>query len=266
MKSPTITVVGGLGRMGALMARLFTEAGHEVHIVDTRAGHVSWKKAARNDLVLLAVPIPAMEDVIKAIGPFTREDGVVVDIASIKDAPVRTMLKHCRGEVIGSHPLCGPHVSSLQGQLVFIHPARSTYWFDWYKSFLLTHQANVVEIDPLRHDRLMARVQVLRHVFLLCFGRSLMRLDFDLEGDMPLSGPWFTQLIGMLSHQLQQDPELYADLASHNPAAEEVFNEFVNAADEVTGSFGLGDKSKIVELINEVTSYIRSVDPARNAA
>ena len=94
----SICVVGGLGRMGSLMARLFHEAGYWVEIADRSAGAITWESVARHDVVLVAVPVGELEDVLSKIGPGTREDGVVIDITSLKEAPVRWMLEHCRGE------------------------------------------------------------------------------------------------------------------------------------------------------------------------
>ena len=239
------------------MARIFTDAGLKVSIFDAKSGPIPWPEAARAEVVVIAVPIPAIEDVVKNLGPHTREDGVVIDIASLKEAPLKTMLAHCRGEVIGSHPLFGPNIDSFQGYTFFLCPARSEKWVTWFSSFLENLGASPVVIDPARHDRLMARIQVLRHMFLFCFGRSLMRLEFDVDKDAPLSGPWFSELINQLNRQLDQGADLFADLALFNPEADRVFDEFFRAADEVAESFSSGDRSRIVGLINEVSSYMR---------
>ena len=257
MKPDFINVIGGLGRMGALLARIFSSSGQNVRIFDPQLKQFSWEEAADADMVLAAVPIPAFEDVIKNLGPHTRPDGVVIDIASLKENPVNTMLQHCRGEVIGTHPLFGPSVSSLKDQLFFLCQARGEKWLVWFKAFLEELGASTMVIGADQHDKLMSRVQVLRHLFLFCFGRSLMKLQFDLENETPLSGPWFSQLVGLLDHQLAQGPELYADLALNNPAAKQVFSEFSKAADEISSLFLSGDRQKILTLINEVTSYLR---------
>jgi len=252
----SIGIIGGRGRMGKMMGRFFSEAGYPVAIADEKEGPMSWKSMAENDVILLAVPISAMEGVLGEIGPFTRKDGAVIDIASVKEAPVRSMLRHCRGEVIGSHPLFGPTADSLNGRLVFVCPARSERWIVWFRSFLEDQGAVASDIEPEKHDRLMGTVQVLRHMLLLCFGRSLMRLDFDLGSDLRLSGPWFSQLVGLLDRQLDQGPELYSDMAAHNPITGEVADHFLKAAQEISRSYGSQDRSAIVRVINEVTSYM----------
>jgi len=256
MKPKSIGIIGGLGGMGRAMGRFFTEAGYPVEVADTVDGPISWESIAENDVILLAVPIPAVEGVVRDLGPFTRENGLVMDIASIKDAPVQSMLQHCRGEVIGTHPLFGPSTASLEKQVVFLCPGRSKQWIDWLMVFLADQGTRVVEIEPDKHDRLMGTVQVLRHMLLLCLGRSLMSLDFDLANDLPSSGPWFSHLVEMLRHQMDQSPELYADIASHNPATPEVADHFLHAVEEITASYLSKNHSNMIRIMNEVSSYM----------
>lgn len=250
MEPGFIGIIGGAGRMGSLMARLFVEAGHEVLSIDADSPDRDWARLAECKVIILAVPIGCLGEVLKRVGRRTDPHGVVIDICSLKEEPVRMMLDHCRGEVIGAHPLFGPGVSSLKDQTIFFHPARGDFWLDWFKSFFTKLGSRLVEMDPARHDRLMARVQVLRHVLLFSFGQCLARLNFDLETDLAHSGPWFSGLVEMLQGQLGQAPELYADLALNNPAAPEVMREFVRASVETGMAFSGSDKSRIVELIS----------------
>ncbi len=256
MEPDFIGVIGGRGRMGALMARLFTEAGYEVLIADLKDGPVPPDWAAQCRVLLLAVPIPVLPGLLERLGPYTRRDGVVIDIASVKQEPVEAMLKHCRGEVIGGHPLFGPGVKSLDGQLFFVCPARSKRWLGWWLDLLERFGIRAVEIEPRRHDWLMAHVQVLRHLLLFSFGLSLARLNFDAFGLATLSGPWFNQLVQLLTRQLGQGPDLFADLAGHNSAAAEVAAGFLAAAQEVASAYTENDRQAIIELIGEIADHL----------
>jgi prephenate dehydrogenase len=251
----SIGIVGGMGRMGSMMGRVFADAGYAVQIADAKQGGMSLETIVENEVVILAVPIPDMEGVVREIGPYTRRDGVVIDIASIKQQPLRSMRQHCRGYVIGSHPLFGPRVRSLKDQIVFLCPEGPSPWLGWLRGFFTERGANVVEMDPERHDRLMAAVQVLRHILLLCFGHTLKNLDFEVSSHLPHSGQWFSQLVSMLLRQLEQPPELYADLAMYNPFTLEVLDHFLEACAEITFLYSSRDPSGLVRLVNEVSSY-----------
>jgi prephenate dehydrogenase len=244
--------------MGALMASSFREAGYEVTIVDSRQGSFSWEPVAAHDVIMLAVPISAIDEVVRALGPLTREDGVVVDIASLKEAPIRSMLEHCRGEVIGSHPLFGPGVSSLKEQLVFLCPAKSGRWGRWFRAFLEDRGARVVDVEPTAHDRLMGTVQVLRHMLVFCFGHSLLRLGYDISSDLPLSGPWFARLVEMVRNQVTDNPELYAELAFPNLAMDDVVACFREEVEEVSSLYLSRDRAGLIDKINELAIYVKS--------
>lgn len=258
MKPTSVGIVGAAGRMGSLMARLLQEAGYGVECADTRKDKASAERVAQNDVVILAVPISSLETVVKQIGPFTREDGAVIEIASVKQEPVRFMPEHCRGEVVCSHPLFGPSITSLKDQVVFLCPVEPGRWTEWFRSFFSERGARVVDIGPERHDRLMATVQVLRHLLLFCFGRTLTELNFNLEDDLNVSGPWFSCLVEMLRRQLDQSPNLYADLALHNPAVNEVARRFIEAANEAGTLFESLDGDGIKNYISQIRPFFAS--------
>jgi prephenate dehydrogenase len=252
----TVAVVGGLGRMGLLMGTAFREAGYEVTVADSREGTIHWEGIGRHDVIVLAVPISAMDSVMRNLGPFTREDGLVLDIASLKAAPVQSMLEHARGEVIGTHPLFGPAVSSFKEQLVFVCPARSEHWIAWFRAFLGDRGARVRDIDPVQHDRLMGTVQVLRHLLVFCFGRSLMRLEYDLASDLAFSGPWFSQLMDMVRNQVAENPGLYAELAFPNPIMDDVVACFAQEAEAMCSAYRSRDIGALIDKIDELAKYV----------
>ncbi|MBI5568549.1 MAG: prephenate dehydrogenase/arogenate dehydrogenase family protein [Desulfomonile tiedjei] len=265
MEPQSIAIVGGRGRMGSLLGRFLSEAGYRFTVVDRLEGPVSWQAVAESDVTVLAVPIPTLDDVVRELGPFTRDDAVVIDIASVKARPVASMLKHCRGEVIGTHPLFGPATSTLEDQIVFVCPARGERWVGWLTSWLEGKGATVTQIDPEEHDRLMAEVQVLRHLLLLCFGRTLMKREFDLAANLPRSGRWFATLVRMLERQLDQSPELYADIGIHNPASRDVAVNLVESVVSTAALYASRDRAGLVELMNEVSAYLRSARDAKES-
>ena len=209
-------------------------------------------------VLILAVPVPAMEQVMAEIAPHLRPDGVVMDIGSLKEKPVETMLAHAPGEVIGLHPFFGPSADSMAGHIVFLCPARGKNWLAWAKDFWESGGATVVEIEPQRHDRLMAQVQTLRHLMLACLGRVLMQTGFAQEDDLDLAGPWFKALVSMLAHQCDQPADLYANLALHNPNSQPVMEALRQSVQEVTGLINANEHTALVSWMEEVGSFIKA--------
>lgn len=253
---PLVGIIGGQGRMGRWLKTRLEEDGHEVRTADRGHGPPLRELAAACPVLVLAVPIPAVGEVMAQIGPHTRPDGVVLDIASLKEAPLRAMLAHARGEVLGGHPLCGPTAPSLAGQLFFLCPGRGGRWLAWLKAWLEKNGAKVVEMEAAAHDRLMAQVQTLRHMLLLGLGRTLMKVGFDFSRDLPLAGPWFGSLVGLLEHQGEQPGELYADLALHNPAAPRVLAALAQTLARIAELTAAGDRQGLVEMMDQVRDYM----------
>jgi prephenate dehydrogenase len=259
MNPNSIAVIGGRGRMGRLFARLFSEAGYAVSISDEQNGPIDWEKPAQNDVVILAVPLGAVEEAVRLLGPFTKPEGLVIDISSLKQAPVAAMEQYCRGEVIGCHPLFGPSVESLKGHTIFLSPVRSTQWIGWIRSFFEEQGARLVDIEPEEHDKLMATVQSLRHFMLICFARSLMKIQFDPTPNLPTSGKWFPLLLEMLNRQFEQPAELYTDIAMRNPWFPDVAATFQGEVNELIQKYRSADRSDLIDIINEAASYFGAV-------
>lgn len=243
--------------MGRFFRDFFRSAGLSVSVEDPKLGPVDWQSAGSCDVVLLATSLSAVEEAARRLGPFTRPNGAVIDIASLKASPLRAMLRHCRGAVVGSHPFFGPTVGSLRDRLVFICPGRGRHWTDWYRTFLEERGARVVPIVPEHHDKLMATVQTLRHLLLIFLGRTLMRTDFDVDANLPLSGEWFSLLVDMLTHQMCQEPDLYAQLAVRNPYVPSVLDAFEESVKETIEPTRAGDAGRLIDVMNELRSYVR---------
>src|SRR5437868_1118693 len=127
----TVAIIGGQGRMGRLMERLFGELGHRVLVVDVDTTLRAEEAAAMADVTIVSVPIDATESVIRAVGPHVREDALLCDVTSVKESPVAAMLDASRGSVVGTHPMFGPSVHTLQGQRVVLCRARGDAWAEW---------------------------------------------------------------------------------------------------------------------------------------
>lgn len=253
-----VGIIGGKGRMGRWLQQRLQETGHQVLIADALDGPTPPELVRACRVLILAVPIAAMEEVVTEIAPYLRNDGVILDIASLKEEPLKIMLAHAPGEVIGLHPFFGPSVESMEGHIVFLCPAQAQRWLGWVKNFWEAGGATVVEIEPQRHDRLMAQVQTLRHLMLACMGRVLMQTGFAQADDLDLAGPWFKTLVSMLAHQCDQPAELYAGLALNNPNSQPVIQAFEQSVQEVSHLMNNKEPAALVSWMEEVGSFIKS--------
>ncbi|MFQ5495022.1 MAG: prephenate dehydrogenase/arogenate dehydrogenase family protein, partial [Phycisphaerae bacterium] len=163
-------------------------------------------------------------------GPHVREDALLIDVTSIKAAPISAMLTCSKASVVGTHPLFAPSVHSLQGQRVILCRGRGDAWFDWLSRML--HAAGLVirEASPQDHDRAMSIVQVLVHFSTEVMGRTLARLGVDIEETLAFTSPIYLMELLMTARHFAQSPELYASIEMSNPLTAEVTGAFVEAA------------------------------------
>ncbi len=253
----TVGIIGGMGRMGSWLRGLLEPAVGRVLTADAKGEPVTPDFVRSCQMIILAVPVHAVEQVMRQIGPHTDPAGVVVDITSLKQKPLASMLAHARGEVVGAHPLFGPGAPSLAGQVVFLSHGRGRRWLAWLRRFLRQQGARAVVMAPERHDRLMAQVQTLRHLLLYAFGWILMQMGYQPEADGDISGPWFRELLTLLARQSGQSAELYADLALHNPDGLDAARTLQQGLGGLVSALEGSDRGALVKTMEEVAEFIK---------
>ncbi|MCL5123191.1 MAG: prephenate dehydrogenase/arogenate dehydrogenase family protein [Deltaproteobacteria bacterium] len=241
--------------MGSWFASLFREAGMDTVISDLKDSPVSDKLVASSDVIMLATPLTAIEDIMKSIGRMIRPDALLLDISSVKRDPIDLMLKYSQSEVIGTHPLFGPSTASLMDQIVFLCPSRARRWMKPFQNFLEEAGAKITVIAPDKHDKLMACFQTLRHIMLTCLGQTLIGMGFNSHQQINCSGAWFGQLLEMMRHQFKQPSDLYADLAIANPYSVETLSLFLKSFAEMANNVSAGNRDQVVSSMNQVAQF-----------
>jgi prephenate dehydrogenase len=216
--SVKVGLIGGEGQMGRWFSRFFAGQGLEVLVADKDTPLTSQEVARLADVVVVSVPIPTVEQVIKEVAPHLSPHAALMDLTSVKSKPVSAMLKHFAGEVVGAHPLFGPGADSLAGQTVVLCPGRGEHWFAWLKELLEKAGAMVKVTTAAEHDRLMAVVQGLSHFVLIALEMSIKELGVPLKDLEAFATPTFNTLHRLARHLFSQDANLYACIQLQNPA------------------------------------------------
>jgi chorismate mutase/prephenate dehydrogenase len=251
----TVAVIGGHGQMGMLLVNMFADLGHQVLIADLDTDLTPADAAAAADVVIISVPIDATERVVRAIGPHVRADALMMDVTSIKQAPVQAMLESTSASVLGAHPMFGPRVHSLQGQRVVLCRSRGDAWADWMAQMLGARGLVVTESTPERHDRVMAVVQVLTHFQTQVLGLTLARFGVPLEETLRVTSPAYLMELYVAARHFAQSPELYGPIEMLNPSSAEVTAAFGNAAREVGEILASGDRPRFDAMFEEVRGF-----------
>ncbi len=226
----------GFGRFGKLTARYLakdfsvvvsTRSDKDAEINACGARPVPFETACGQPIVILCMPISAMRDTLRQVGPLLKEDALVVDVCSVKVYPVQWMreLLPASVSILPTHPMFGPDsaASSLQDRKIVLCPERIDS--DQYKkirAWLEGQGLIVLQTTAQEHDEKIAVSLALTHLI----GRSLSafgarELDIDTEGYKRLM-----HILGVVSHDTWQ---LFEDMHTYNPYAKQKRQAFIDA-------------------------------------
>lgn len=251
----TIAIIGGRGQMGGMLAHLFGDLGHRVIIADLDTDLTAADAAEQADVTVVSVPIDVTEEVIRQIGPRVRTDGLLMDVTSVKESPVNAMLGATKASVVGTHPMFGPSVHSLQGQRLVLCRARGDAWANWVAETFGARGLVVTETTPQQHDRAMSVVQVLTHFQTQVLGLTLARLGMPIEDTLKFTSPAYLLELYVTARHFAQSPELYGQIEMRNPRRGEVMGAFSSAAEELSRVVGSGTQAEFDKVFEEVRHF-----------
>lgn len=228
----------GFGRFGQLAARHLRERfdviaadsgdiGAAAGALGVRAGALA--EAAACDVIMLAVPVQAMEAVIGRIAPLVRPGALVLDVASVKMLPARWMADALPAsvDIVATHPLFGPQSArdGLEGQPLVICPVRGER-HEAVAAFGRALGLKVSFTSAEEHDREMAYVQALTHLI----GRALVNIRIPDEALKTDSYQHLLELCGLIRDDTK---ELFFAIQNLNPFAPEITRQFITQANEL---------------------------------
>ena len=118
-----VGIIGGQGEMGRLFSKFFSSHGFQVNAADLETPFTPERAMRECDIVVFAVPLHKTVEIIRELVPHARRDQLLMDLTSLKAAPVKEMLRS-PASVVGLHPMFGGRVSSFSGQTLAACPVR----------------------------------------------------------------------------------------------------------------------------------------------
>jgi chorismate mutase/prephenate dehydrogenase len=252
----SVAVIGGRGAMGSCLAKLFGDLGHAVTIADLDTDLTPAQAAEAADVVIVSVPIPATEEVIRQVGSHVRPESLLMDVTSVKQGPLAAMLESTSASVLGTHPMFGPGVHSLQGQRVVLCPGRGEGWQAWVRQMFAARGLVITDATPQEHDRAMAVVQVLTHFQTEAQGLALSRLGMPLDRTLPFTSPAYLMELYVTARHFAQSPELYGPIEMTNPETQRVTEAFLAAARELREIVTAGDQARFTAMFEQVRAFL----------
>jgi len=259
-----VAIIGGTGRMGGWLADLLERSGHSVLKVGRRT-KVAPEEAARScDVLAISVPLDKTIPMIERIGPLIRKNALLMDLTSIKLAPMKAMLHHSRSQVVGLHPLFGPNAIAGEGPLtVAVCPGRGETGRCWIRDRLQGEGYCVREIDPAEHDRIMGVVQGANHFATLAFALFLRRSGLPLDVFETWSTPAFRPVLARIHALLSQPEDLVKGLLRGNSTVLPFVAQYRQAVEDIEETLGGQSHQGFQDVLNQIGKRFGDRDMAR---
>jgi len=156
------------------------------------AVHDTVEAAVENaDIILLCVPMRAMQDLLKQCAQACKPGAVITDVGSTKAELVRQadeILKDSPVHFVGSHPIAGSEKDGLDAAQVHLYEGTtvvvttdgsSSEQQDIICDLWRALDADVVLMTPEEHDRILARTSHLPHLISAALAMTVGRDDSD---------------------------------------------------------------------------------------
>ncbi|MGE6165635.1 bifunctional chorismate mutase/prephenate dehydrogenase [Aeromonas media] len=249
-----VVIIGGQGQLGRLFGQMFGLSGYRVESLEQGDWPRSDEILADAGLVMVAVPIDITCQIIDRLGKLPA-DCLLVDVTSVKAAPLEHMLAVHKGPVLGLHPMFGPDVASLAKQVIVCCQGRDPAASQWLLDQMTIWGARLQQVEAKAHDEAMTLIQALRHFATFAYGWHLSREQANIDRLLNLSSPIYRLELAMVGRLFAQDPHLYADIILSSPQNLAMIRRYYQNFGEALGLLERGDRAGFIEAFSQVSSF-----------
>ena len=270
-----IAIVGATGKMGGWFAAFLHAQKADLVLIGRRRDAVEklagsmdrcsageYKDVSDVDVVIVSVPLNAVETVISDLGPYVRPSQPVIDLSSLKGAPQRAAETYMPDACfLGVHPMFGSGADGFAGHNVILTPsgAPAEALAARVRAYVEPHGAHVVTMDPKTHDEVMSLVLGLPALVVASVARTLLTSgQFGLAREV--SGTSLEVLLSLTESMLCEGSELYGTLLSTLPTAPAVAGALQESAAHFTALVEVGDRSALIGELSALGRQLEQLD------
>lgn len=269
----TLAVIG-VGLIGGSLARALREAGAVDNVIGCGRGRENLERAlelgvvdsfthdigeavAQADMVFVAVPLGAMRGVFEKMCPHLREDVVVTDGGSAKDSVIRDFRDACPKHIarfVAGHPIAGTEQNGVDASFAELYRDRRVILTPQEDTSAEAVQrvtgmweacgAEVISMDVLRHDRVLAATSHLPHMLAFGLVDALARTD-EHDDIFRFAAGGFRDFTRIAS----SNPVMWRDICTANrEALARIMVDFAEEMKDLANAIERGDGEHLLEV------------------
>lgn len=257
-----ISVIGGAGKMGLWFAGYFSSAGNRIKMIDHRVNNgLTLKDTASSDIVIIATPIPATENILRELDGICRPDALIFDIASLKTPFLALSKELATGRKICSiHPMFGPSARSFFERNLIICSCGNEEATKETVALFEDSGACIRTMDISSHDEYMAYVLGLSHAVNIAFFTVLERSGRSYEDMCTVASTTFRKNLETNESVASEDPKLYYDIQHLNSNSDVLWDEFSQAVEDIRKAALDDDPKVFIDLMERGNRYFSGTD------
>jgi len=267
----------GVGLIGGSLARALRETGYcrsvvgagrnpenlrhavELGVIDSYETDLA-RAVTGADMVLVAVPLGAMEAVFSVIRGHLADAAVLTDAGSAKVSVIEAA-RRAFGEVpanfVPGHPIAGIERSGVAASLPGLYrnrrviltplPETAAAATRQVRAMWEVAGAEVVDMDPVHHDEVLAATSHLPHVLAFTLVESLARLHDKAEIFEYAAGGFrdFTRIAS-------SDPVMWRDICLANGAAiQQMIERFIGDLQVLDAAMEARDGDRLLQIFTD---------------
>lgn len=250
-KNPVIGIIGGTGKMGTFFRHLFEKDGLTVLIAGRSTPLTYQQLCQKSDIVIISVPFDKTNETIKSISKDLKSNSLLVNFSSIQEPGFFEMSK-TGTPFLGIHPLFGPLVTSLEGQVFAFCKGKENHWGQFLKQYFESKNAKVIFLDPQEHDKQMALVQGLIHLSNILIGMTLKNSKIVSE----ISTPIFRLQTLILGRVFSQNSNLYENILMENQQFLKILESIENNFTQLKKLINNKNRDEFAKTFDEIKSSL----------
>ncbi|HSQ01715.1 MAG TPA: prephenate dehydrogenase [Methanobacterium sp.] len=273
-----IAVIGGTRGLGRWIAAFLS--GKDLKVVVTGRDSITGESVSKKlgveysqdnleaasdaDVVVISLPIDVTTDIIKEIGPHMKSGSLLLDVTSVKEGPSRVMHEYAAEgvEVLPCHPMFGPRIRSLDGQVVVLTPVKTGKWYYKILKFLESENARVIVTTPEVHDRMMSIVQGLTHFAYISIAATIEKLDIDVKESRKFASPIYNLMLDTIARITAQNPYLVYSIQTKNSYIEETHKTFLETFSDLKNMISDKNQENFVKSMSSAAKHLDDLESA----